>query len=364
MADDVIVAPAPAAPAPEVTPTPAVAPAVPAGETPRDEKGRFTAAKIREAAGLPPEEPAAVVAPAAAAPAAISPSEPAVSTLEDDMKALDAVAFKAPDAPIAAAPAAAAPPIPALPSTPEAIQLQQWQSDPAAAQRAVTAVYNYQRLDQALNQGDMNTVVNMLSPAAQQALTDHIYRQNAQQFAQRFADEANGVQQDPRIAQALQAVQQLQQQIAERDRQSQTQQQTVQQQQALAQTAASLTNHIDAQFAAVKVPKDSPYRGFLEADLKQRIMNDPNALAALRSGRFGHVDAAFRETWKAWKAVAPPAVTVQQPAPAPSQTLMSAPQGTASVQGAPSADDEIMKEGRLTSGWWASQKGRLKQLVG
>lgn len=346
---------------PVVTPETPIVPQTPVaeGERPRDDKGRFTPAKIREAAGLPPEEEPAVVPVTPETPAA--PIVPVVSTLEDDLKAIEAVAV---DGTVPAVTPTVAPtsqaPAPSL--SQEAAQLHQWASNPQSAQQAVSAAYQWNRLDQQLNQGNVGAVVEMLSPAAQAALVDHIYRQNAQTFAQRYADEANGVQRDPRLDQALTAIQQLQQRIDQEQAARNQAQQQYQNQQQLQQTAVKLQTAIDSMFDAVKM-KDSPNRVFLEAALQKNLQANPQAMQAIRNGQFGHVRGEFQNIWKQWYASTPMS-PVPAPAPAPSAQLMSAPQGTASVQTAPSVDDEAVKEGRLTTGWWASKKGRLKSLVG
>lgn len=354
-----------AAPAPVVAPVAATPPAHESADQIetrlRDEKGRFAPSKIREAAGLTPDEAVTTLAAPAVTTAApeVSPSAPAVSTsLDDDLKAIEAVPI---DAPSVAATPQVQQPTPTVPSTPEVAQVQAWQANPALAQQAVAAVYQWNRVDQALNKGDIGTFMSILSPQARQLVTEHLYRENKTAFAQRFADEANGVQSDPRLDTALQQLAEMRQQT-ERDRQAAIQQQQTQlQQQNMTQTAQKLQNTIDSLFTAVKITKDTPARRFLEGDLSQRLQADPAALAALRSGQFGHVRAAFQGVWKDWKSLnASPVIagTPATPAPAPSAQLMSAPQGTPSVQAPASVD--IVKQGKLTPEWW---KGQLKRLV-
>ncbi len=334
---------------------------------PRDPStGRFTSAKIREAAGLPPEAvspseptPVAAVSPAAATEA---PAAPTASSLDAELAAIAAVAAPETPTPVAVVPTPTPQPTFA-PQTPEAAQLLAIAQNPAQAQQVIANNYQWQRLDQALNQGDVNTLMTMLHPAVQQRLVDHIYSQHKDSLAQRYADEANGVQRDPRLDQLSQTVQQLQQTLTQRDQQARQAYEQQQQHAVMTQHAQGLVNTINSYFTAVKVAPDAPHRPFLEAALYRELQN-PATLATFREGKFGLVRPAFEKVWKDWKAANPGPAVSPTAAPAPSATLMSQPQGTASVQQGPSADEQAVKNRHLDSSWWAAQKDRLKSMIG
>lgn len=355
MADESVAVAAPPAAAPEVAapvaPSPQTAqPSVSAeAERGRDEKGRFTAAKIREAAGEPPEStppsaPADSVDPTAPVVTA-APAVPVASSLDEDLAAIAAVDAGTPTAAAPVATSTPAPtPAPAPPTTQEAAQLHGWAANPEAAQKVVADVYQWNRLNDAINRGDMGTLVGMMAPAAQQRLVDHIYQQNKDALAQRYADEANGVGRDPRLDQALAAVAALQQQFEQRNQETQQRQQQTQQQQALLQSAQQLQNKVDGYFDAVKM-KESPTRKFVEAALFRELQADPAALTAFRNGQFGHLRPAFEKVYKEWKATAAPAVaSVPVAAPKPSDTLMSAPAGTGVV----APQNDLVVDGRVS----------------
>lgn len=349
----------PATAQPEATPAAPPAPAgtSPSAEVPRDEKGRFTKANIERAAGVVPEPEAAPAAPAAAASApSIQPEAPA-PTPDEDLAALEAFMKTA-------GPSAETPPAPATPeAAAPAVPPQPQQRPPAIPPEVLTAAQMAQRIDAAAMRGDAAGILGMFDPRVVAAITDHVYRQNADAFAQRYANEANGVHEDPRVGL-------LQQQLAElaqglQQRQQTEEQQRTQAMQARAQQAAQqkAQAHIDALFKTVKL-EGSPHRAWIESRLLNEVSRIQNAPRNIWEGRYGDINSVFHNLYKEFRPLLQATASTAQPAPKPNGAaqLMAAPSGNVTTTASETPDPSSWKDtsGKVPEGWF---KSKLKALV-
>lgn len=358
----------------EVPPIPVAAPTVPeGGDQPRDEKGRFTPQRIAEAAGLkwepttaqttPPDGTTATALPTAEPTAATTPAAPA-----DAGAAIEAflnTPIPTAESALGGIPTPAAQPVPAPQQyqTPEAAQAAAWAQNPDAAREAIGYVQQAAQLNQALERGDVSGALGMFAPGALQLITEHIYRQNADAFAQRYANEAAGQgAPDPRIDMLQRQLADLRNSQLSRDQQEQQQRQQYQQQQQSLQFRQKLAAHVDGLFA--QIPQIKEHRDWIEARVFTELRKDPNAATMIRQGQFGPLSLKFREVLKQFRPYLGAAAASPQAATAtPGSTqLMTQPSGSTTAA-APVADSGIV-DGRLTAGFFKAQAARLKKLVG
>jgi hypothetical protein len=297
-------------------PAPIAAPVAPAsdapqqaGEKPRDTKGRYTKENIERAAGLTPETPAAP-APAAAAPVAETPKAPEAATPapDADLTALDA--FLSTAVPLDATPA---------PATPEAAApaVTQQQQQPAIPPEVLSAAQMAQRIDEAATRGDAAAVLGMFDQRVIDALTDHIYRQNAEAFAQRFANEAQGIQQDPRLDVLSRQFAEFQQALQQRQQNEEQQRTQAQQARTLQAAQVKAQAHIDGLFKTVNLA-DSPHRAWIESRMLSEVGKVKNAPQNIVAGRYGDINKVFRELYVQFRPLLQASASPAQPAPQPS----------------------------------------------
>lgn len=322
-----------APPAPDTSATPAA---------PRDpQTGRFAKANIERAAtGFQDEsqqsQPIAAT-PAPAAPAVAAAPPPAADAAPEGLAAIDAfiAAQPAGEAPTPTPAPAAAAPAPA--DTPEVRQ---------QVQQLAAKIEAHDRLNNALNSGNIDDALKVFAPQAIAAIEEHFYQTKKDQWAKRFADEASGIQRDPEVevlkrqlAAVTQFIQNGQQQF------TQTQQQQAEQAR-VATLAKSLGTYMDTMFDAVKL-KDSPQRMWIEGALRTEVGKNPQALANIQAGRFGDIGRTFRELYPKFQPLLTAAVTTPAPAgqPAGSTALMASPAGTSTTQ--PPANDLVNEQGGI-----------------
>lgn len=337
--------PAPAAPAVPATPAAQPAPAIAA--VPRDPStGRFTKDGMASVFGGEPvpATPAPVATPeaTAAAPTAATPAVP-----DSDLAALEAYLAAQPEAPPAPTPPVQ---VQQPPASPEVAQLGEWAANPQIAAEAVQATKQHIALNNALNRGDVQGALAMFHPNVIEAFVEHLYQQRKDQWAQRYTNEAQGITQDPRVAQLERNYAALQQAFEQKQQAEQQQRQQYLTQRQQQERAGALSRYVDGLFESVKL-KDSPDRQFLEGPLFTSMT--PQQRANIAAGRFGDLGAKFRELYPQFKTRWQPAAP--QPTTASTQ-LMASPSGTGST---PGASAPTVVDGKRTLDFW----GGLRKLT-
>lgn len=344
--------------APAAVATPETAPGDPSAIPelpPRDPKGRFTKEAIERAAGLAPETQAAAVPPVPPE----TPSAPAtVAPLPDpdaDLAALDAFTNTA-------GPTAEPPSAPVTPEAPTAPAVSQ-QQQPQIPQEVLTYASMAQRIESAASSGNAEAVLSMFAPEFVDRIADHLYRQSPDKWAQRYANEANGIQQDPRVEQLQRAFAELQQGIQQRQQTEEQQRTQVQQAREYQQTRAKVQSHIDGLFGSVKM--DPAHRAWIEPRLLAEVAKVQNAPQNIRAGRYGDINKVFRDLYVGFRPLLQASASTAQPAPQPSGTaaLMATPSGTTTTQAPDASNPKSYSDtsGSMPVDWL---KTKLKKIVG